>query len=185
MSMRSNLVRGCFVQNSRQDQRESAFWCFWPVSGPARGGDIAPDTQKPVNCELRPQEAESSEVAAVRKVRNVKALPTSQSFPQSSLVAPRLRPKRCFVGWVPNRQNRSPTDATAPAPPRNGRIPGPMDTWDPKQCSLAPHLARKQIWSAGVSPRTAPKTGKMHFFALFCRFCTGIAQGQTVGSPRQ
>ena len=42
--------------------------------------------------------------------------------------------------------------------------------WDPKQGSLGPHLACDQIWSAGVSPRTTPKTGKIHFWAFSARF---------------
>ena len=75
----------------------------------------------------------------------------------------RVTAGRFFVGWVPDRQNRSPTDETAPSPPKNGHISGPRVTWDPKQGSLAPHLACNQIWSAGVSPGTAPKTGKSTF----------------------
>ena len=58
----------------------------------------------------------------------------------------RVTAKKNFVGWVPNRQNRSPTNKMAPSTPPNGHIPGPRDTSDPKQGSLGPHLARKQIW---------------------------------------
>ena len=53
---------------------------------------------------------------------------------------------------------------------KTGHISGPRVTWDPKQGSLGPHLACDQIWSAGVSPRTTPKTGKIHFWAFSARF---------------
>ena len=74
-----------------------------------------------------------------------------------------------FVSWVPNQQNRSPTDKTVPSPPKNGHISGPRVTWDPKQGSLGPHIACDQIWWAGVAPRPAPKTGKLHFWAFLAR----------------
>ena len=80
-----------------------------------------------------------------------------------------FRPKRIFFGWVPNQQNRSPTNEMGPSPPapppqkKNGHIPGPRDTWGPKQGSLGPHLACNQIWSAAISPRANPKTGRIHF----------------------
>ena len=60
-----------------------------------------------------------------------------------------------FVTWVPNRQNQSPTDEIAPSAPQNGHTSGPRDAWDPKQGSTGPHLAYDQLWSMGVSPRTA------------------------------
>ena len=75
-----------------------------------------------------------------------------------------------FVGWVPNRQNQSPTDEMAPAPLQNTHLPSPKDTWDPKQGSVGPHLACDQIWSAGISSKTAPNTGKIHFLAFLARF---------------
>ena len=81
-----------------------------------------------------------------------------------------LRPKKFSVGWVPNRQNRSPTDEMAPSPPPNGHIPGPRDTWGPKQGTVGPHLACDQIWPAAVSSRMAPKTGKIHFLVFLARF---------------
>ena len=74
---------------------------------------------------------------------------------------------RFFVGWVPNRQNRSPTDEMAPSPPQSARISHPSDTWDPKQGSLGPHSACNQIWAAGISPRTAPRPGKATFWRFW------------------
>ena len=41
----------------------------------------------------------------------------------------------------------------------------PRGTWKPTWDSLGPYSACDQIWSAGVSPRMAPKTGKIHFFS--------------------
>ena len=57
-----------------------------------------------------------------------------------------------------------------PPPKKNGHNLGPRDTWDPKQGPLGPHLACDQTWSAGVSPRTAPKTGKGHLFGVLGPF---------------
>ena len=54
-----------------------------------------------------------------------------------------------------------------PPPPPNGHILGPRDTWDPKQGLLGPHVACDQIRWAGISPRTAPNIGKIHFFGVF------------------
>ena len=61
-----------------------------------------------------------------------------------------------------------PTDKTVPEPttrprppPPNAHISGPRGTSDPKWGSLRPHSACDQIWSVGVSPRRAPKTGKI------------------------
>ena len=79
-----------------------------------------------------------------------------------------LRPKRFFVGWVPDRQNRSPTKETAPSPHPNGHILGPRDTWDPKQGSLGPHFARKQISSAGV--QNGPQDRENPLFGVFAPF---------------
>ena len=81
-----------------------------------------------------------------------------------------LRPKQSFVGWVPNQQNRSPTDGMAPGALQSARILGPRDMGEPKQASLGPHLACGQIGSAGVSPRTARQTKKIHFLAFLVRF---------------
>ena len=68
---------------------------------------------------------------------------------------------------------RSLTDKTRPQPtkwppaaPLSARISGPRDTWDPKQGSLGPHSACKQISSA----RTAAKTGKIHLLVFLARF---------------
>ena len=105
-------------------------------------------------------------VIRVRKLRNANAVLMSQNIPQNSLVAPSYGQKEIFVGWVPDRQNESPTDKMAPSAPKNGHIPGPRDAWDPKQGSVGPHSACIQICLTGVSPRTAPKTGKIHFLAF-------------------
>ena len=143
--------------------------------------------QKPVNRQLRPQEAEPSEMQnvrrlrsmnavpmgqknaetppgplapscgrtiesarPVRKLRNANAVPVSQNIAENSPVAPSYGQNGFFVGWVPNRQNRSLTDEMASSPPQNDHIPGPRDTWDPKQGSLGPHLACKHLWSGGI-----------------------------------
>ena len=74
------------------------------------------------------------------------------------------------VGSLTNKTGPQPTKWPL-APPQNGHILGPRDTWDPKQGSLYPCLACDQMWSAGVSPRTAPKTGKIHFLGVFSLFC--------------
>ena len=47
-----------------------------------------PDPHKPVNHGLRPQEAEPSKIADIRKLRNANAVPMSQKFPKKSPLAP-------------------------------------------------------------------------------------------------
>ena len=93
---------------------------------------------------------EAPNVVRVANMRKANAVPISQNIPENSPVAPSYGRNGFFGGWVPNRQNRSPTDETAPSAPQNGHIPGPRDTWDPKQGSLGPHLACKQLWSGGI-----------------------------------
>ena len=88
------------------------------ISGPERSREISPsppDPLKPVNGELRPKEAEPSEVSVVRKLGNA----MRQKFP----VAPSYGQNGFFVGWVPNRQKRSPTDEMGPGTPQNRENP--------------------------------------------------------------
>ena len=68
-----------------------------------------------------------------------------------------------LVGSLTDKTSPQPTK-WPPAPQKNAHISGPRDTWVPKQGSLGLHLAYDQIWSAGVSPRTAIKSGKIQFF---------------------
>ena len=60
LGMRSNLVSGRSAQNGPQDRKNPLFRFLWPVSGPGRPQNFStsPRPQNPVNCELRPHEAE-------------------------------------------------------------------------------------------------------------------------------
>ena len=94
-SMQTTLVRGHLAQNGPQG--EIHFLAFLAGFGPQTGRQNfskSPDTQNPVNRELRPQEAEPSEVATVRKLRNANALPMSQEFPKNSPLAPSYGQRR-------------------------------------------------------------------------------------------
>ena len=75
-----------------------------------------------------------------------------------------------MLGSLTEKTGPRPTKCPPPSPPKDGHTSGPRDTWDPKQGSSGPHLACTQIWSPGVSPRTAPNTGKIHFFGVFGPF---------------
>ena len=61
-------------------------------------------------------------------------------------------------------------DEMAPSPPQSAPISDPRGTSDPKRGSLRPHSACGQIWSGGVSPRTAPKSRKIHFPTFLAHF---------------
>ena len=135
--MRSTFVGGCFIQNGPQDRKIDflAFLaCFRAANGAARGGEISissPDTQKPLNRELRPQEAEPSEAAVGGQLRNANTVPMIQKFPQNSPLALSYGRYGFFLGgWVPNRQKRSRIDEMAPAPPKTtiSRAPGTHGT---------------------------------------------------------
>ena len=89
------------AENGPQYRENSAFWRFCPVSGPKRGCESSlspPDPPKPVNRELRPQEAEPLEVAVAQKLRNAYAFPMGQNFPENSLVAPSYGQKPALEG---------------------------------------------------------------------------------------
>ena len=69
--------------------------------GPERGREFSlspPDPLKPVNREMRPQEAEPSEVAVVQKLRNGLPVPRSQKFPKNSPVAASYGQKMLYGG---------------------------------------------------------------------------------------
>ena len=120
----------------------------------------------------------------VREVRCANAVPMSQKKTENYPPAPSYgRNGFLSVGSLTDRTGPQLTKRP-PAPPRNGHTPGPRDTWNPKQGSLGPHLARKQIWSAGVSLRTAPKTGKIHFLVFLARFRPRTGRRNFSKSPR-
>ena len=151
---------------------KSTFWRFWPVSGPEWGRKFSlspPDPLKPVNAELPGKFLNTTQCRQSKKVAQ-RERGSDEKFPNKTHVAPSYFQNSFLVGWVSTRQNRSPTEEMAPSAPQNGHTPGPRDTWDPTQGLLGPHLACKQIWSVGVSPRTAAKTGKIHFLPFLARF---------------
>ena len=128
---------------------------FWSVG--AQNFSKYPDPSKNQQIAIsRNTQVKPPNIVRVRQLRNTNAVPMSQNIPGNSPVAPSYGGNGFFVGWVPNRQNRSATDEMAPSAPRNGHIPGPRITWDPKQGSLGPHLACKQLWSGG-EPNGAAK----------------------------
>ena len=95
----------------------------------------------------------------------------SPHCPENSPVAPSYGPNTYPGGGPYPPPDPPPThDNMAPRPPQSARISDPRGTSDPKRGSLRPQLASDKIWSAGVSPRTAPKTGKIHFFSVFGPF---------------
>ena len=149
--MRSNLVRGSFAQN-----------------GPG-GHDIPlspPDPQKPVIREFLENLGRTTQRCQSRKVAQHGRGSDEPKLPGGA----ELRPKWFFVGSVPTLHSGSPTGEMVPRHPQSTRILGPRDTQEPKQGSVGPHSACDHIWSPGVSPRTAPKTGKTHFLAFLVRF---------------
>ena len=96
-SMQTTLVGGHLAQNGPQDRENPLFGVFAPFQAPhgaAKFLSVPQTPQKPVNRELRPQEAEPLEVARVRKLRNANALLMSQKFPENSPVAPSYGQKR-------------------------------------------------------------------------------------------
>ena len=89
--MQTTLVGGHLAQNGPLDRENPLFGGFAPFRAPngaAKFLQVPQTPQKPVNRELRPQEAGPSEVTTVRKLRNANALPMSQKFAENSPVAP-------------------------------------------------------------------------------------------------
>ena len=116
-----------------------------------------------------------------KKVAQRKRGYDEQNRPENWPVAPSYR-QNGFVGWVPNRQNRSPTDETAPSPTPKRPYLGSQGHVGPQ--TLGPHVACDQIWSAGVSPRADPKTGKIHLWAFLARFGPQAGWQNFSKSPR-
>ena len=119
--------------------------------------------QKPVNRYFSKNSGEIPQRCQRKKVALHERRSGEPKKSRKILGGTELRPERTFVTWVPNQQNWSPIDEMTPSAPQNGHILGPKGTWDPTQGSLGPHLGCDQIWSAGISPRTAPKTRKIRY----------------------
>ena len=140
-----------------------------------------PNPPKPSKSRLsRKTRVKPPNVVRVRKLRS----PNEQKTPRKLTAGAELRPEQVFVGRAPKRQNRSPTDATAPSPPPNGHLPGPRDAWDPNQSSVDPHLASDQNWLAGVASTTAPKIGNIHFLVFLACFGQRTGRRNFSKSPR-
>ena len=138
--------------------------------------------QKPVNRQfLEKKLGKPPNVVRARKLCDANVLPMSLKIPENWPVAPSYR-QNGFVGWVPNRQNRSPTDETAPSPTPKRPYLGSQGHVGPQ--TLGPHVACDQIWSAGVSPRADPKTGKIHFLVFLARFGAQTGPQNFSQSPR-
>ena len=112
-SMRSNLVGGRFAQNSPKIGKLHLFGVFGPFQAPGSRqiSLVPPDSQNPVNRELRPQEAEPLKVAVVRKLRNTNALLMSQKSPEYSAgpVAPSYGQKTALGGGGGSTRAAAPT----------------------------------------------------------------------------
>ena len=78
-----------------------------------------------------------------------------------------LRPKWFFLSVWSLKDRTGPQLTKWPLiPPQTPIYRAPRGTWEPTWDSLGPYSACDQIWSAGVSPRMAPKTGKINFFRV-------------------
>ena len=132
--------------------------------------------QKLVNRDFLKKSGETPQHCHSKKVAQRKRGSDEPKISQKLPGGVEVRPKQFFVGWVPNRQNRSPTDEMAPSALQNGHIPGPRDKWDPKQGSLGPHLACKRRGAS--SPERPPRPGKSTFWR-FCPF-SGPKRGREI-----
>ena len=137
-----------------------------------------PDPLKPVNRELRPQEAEPSEVVVLRKLRNENAVPMSQKIPENSPgpVAPsygqnsHFRPQTWLRNFCPQDPPKTSKSRIAAAggltiESREStkvaqRSPGSVEPKIPENSPVAPSYGQKTCSMGGVKHRTSPPRPK-------------------------
>ena len=152
-----NLVSRCFIQNGPQDREKSTFSAFVAHFGPENGEVFSVHTA-PVGCTKGPKR---------RKVFDQNNFfETATRNKISRLFFDFFRVRKLCVGWVPNLQNRAPSDETVPNPPPNGHVSGPRVPWDPKRGSLRPH----QIWSVGDFAQNSPQNRENQPLGVFGPF---------------
>ena len=159
-----------------KSKKINTFFDFWGVRiffcrlGP-RISPSARTPPKPSKSRFsRKSRVTSPNVVIARELRNATAVPMSQTIPENSPVAPSYGQNSFLVVGFPTDKTGLQPTKWPPAPPQKRQNPGPRETWDPKQGPVGPHLACNQIWSAGVSSGTAPKTGKIDLLAFFGPF---------------
>ena len=132
LSVQTILVGGHLAQNGPQDWETPLFSVFAPFRAPNGAAKFLcpPDPLNPVNHELRPQEAEPSEVAGIRRLRKSLTLLMSQKIPENSPVAPSYgRNVFLSVGSLTDRAGPQLTKwPPAPPKPAISRAPGTHGT---------------------------------------------------------
>ena len=169
-SMQTNLVGGRLAQNGPQDQENPLLGVFGLFRGPG-GRKISlgpPDPSK--NQQTANFSGETNQRRRSKKVAQRERGSDELKNPRKLASGAELGPKRFVVGWVPNRQNRSPTDETAPSlPPKRpylgtqGHV-GPQTGFTGSAFSMRSNLIGRRFPQNGPQDRENPLLG---FFDRF------------------
>ena len=144
-----------------------SFGRFWPVSGPRRPQNFSKSPrplQKPVNCEF--SENELGETTQCRPSKKVAQCERGSGEAKKFLKTGQWR-RTGFVSWVPNQQNRSPADETAPPPKKKAisRVPGIRGTPNRVHRFCIYHAIK--FGRRAFRPERAPQPGKSTFWRFW------------------
>ena len=94
----------------------------------------------------------------------------SQKNPEKSPVAPSYGQNGFVVGWVSNRQNRSPTDEMAPSAPQKRPYPGPQGHMGPQTGFTGSAFSMQTTLVGGRLAQNGPQDRENPLFGDFALF---------------